>query len=181
MWQYIILFYRYLMQFLCSEHWLPVSSHQVIRHYHGHLSACYGLALHPTIDVLVTCGRDSTARVWDMRTKANIHTLTGHSNTIASVVCQAAEPQVSEGLCVFGFSINEELCIFNHHYSLMCTFHLIYVVKCPLIYAHFSFFLIHKILILYLQMCFFSCLYFTVLSGFHFILFSSVLDGLPAL
>ncbi|KAG0728184.1 Pleiotropic regulator 1 [Chionoecetes opilio] len=66
---------------------------KVIRHYHGHLSACYGLALHPTIDVLVTCGRDSTARVWDMRTKANIHTLTGHSNTIASVVCQAAEPQ----------------------------------------------------------------------------------------
>lgn len=52
------------------------------------------MALHPTIDVLVTCGRDSTARVWDMRTKANIHTLTGHTNTVASVVCQAAEPQV---------------------------------------------------------------------------------------
>lgn len=67
---------------------------QVIRHYHGHLSACYGLALHPTIDVLVTCGRDSTARVWDMRTKANIHTLSGHTNTVASVICQAAEPQV---------------------------------------------------------------------------------------
>lgn len=67
---------------------------QVIRHYHGHLSAVYSMALHPTIDVLVTCGRDSTARVWDMRTKANIHTLTGHTNTVASVVCQAAEPQV---------------------------------------------------------------------------------------
>ena len=69
-------------------------SWQVIRHYHGHLSAVYSMALHPTIDVLVTCGRDSTARVWDMRTKANIHTLTGHTNTVASVVCQAAEPQV---------------------------------------------------------------------------------------
>jgi hypothetical protein len=26
---------------------------QVVRHYHGHLSAVYALALHPTIDVLV--------------------------------------------------------------------------------------------------------------------------------
>lgn len=68
---------------------------QVIRHYHGHLSAVYTLALHPNIDVLVTAGRDATCRVWDMRTKANVHTLTGHTNTVASVVCQAAEPQVS--------------------------------------------------------------------------------------
>lgn len=67
---------------------------QVIRHYHGHLSAVYSLTLHPTIDVLVTAGRDATARVWDMRTKANVHTLTGHTNTIASVISQAAEPQV---------------------------------------------------------------------------------------
>lgn len=36
---------------------------QVVRHYHGHLSAIYSLDLHPTIDVLVTCGRDATARV----------------------------------------------------------------------------------------------------------------------
>ena len=36
---------------------------QVIRHYHGHLSACYALDIHPTIDVLLTCGRDATARV----------------------------------------------------------------------------------------------------------------------
>ncbi|TSL54339.1 Pleiotropic regulator 1 [Bagarius yarrelli] len=56
---------------------------QVIRHYHGHLSAVYDLDLHPTIDVLVTCSRDATARVWDIRTKANAHTLTGsHDTTI---------------------------------------------------------------------------------------------------
>ncbi|KAI8421938.1 hypothetical protein MSG28_009853, partial [Choristoneura fumiferana] len=36
---------------------------KVIRHYHGHLSAVYTLALHPTIDVLVSAGRDATARV----------------------------------------------------------------------------------------------------------------------
>lgn len=67
---------------------------QVIRHYHGHLSAVYSIALHPNIDVLVTAGRDSTGRVWDMRTKANVHTLVGHTNTVASVICQTAEPQV---------------------------------------------------------------------------------------
>ncbi len=39
------------------------SCFQVIRHYHGHLSAVHDISLHPTIDVLVTCGRDSTARV----------------------------------------------------------------------------------------------------------------------
>ena len=67
---------------------------QVIKHYHGHLSAVYAIDLHPTIDVLLTCGRDGTARVWDQRTKACIHTLTGHNNTVADVRCQAAEPQV---------------------------------------------------------------------------------------
>lgn len=67
---------------------------QVIRHYHGHLSAVYTISLHPTIDVLVTAGRDATARIWDMRTKANVHTLTGHTDTIASLACQASEPQV---------------------------------------------------------------------------------------
>ena len=42
---------------------------QVIRHYHGHLSGVYSLAVHPTLDVLMTGGRDAVCRVWDMRTK----------------------------------------------------------------------------------------------------------------
>ena len=33
-------------------------------------------------------------KVWDMRTKACIHTLTGHTSTVAVVRSQAAEPQV---------------------------------------------------------------------------------------
>lgn len=70
---------------------------KVIRHYHGHLSAIHDLALHPTLDVLMSCGRDSTIRVWDMRTKANIHTLTGHTNTVASIATQATEPQIISG------------------------------------------------------------------------------------
>jgi hypothetical protein len=35
----------------------------VIRHYHGHLSGVFSLALHPLLDVLITGGRDSVARV----------------------------------------------------------------------------------------------------------------------
>ena len=55
------------------------------------------LDLHPTIDILCSVGRDAVCRVWDMRTKANIMTLGGHTNTIASVSCQAVEPQIVTG------------------------------------------------------------------------------------
>ena len=33
-----------------------------------------------------------------MRTKAQVHCLTGHTNTVAEVRCQAAEPQVCDTL-----------------------------------------------------------------------------------
>lgn len=36
---------------------------KVIRHYHGHLSAVFCLSLHPILDILITGGRDSVARV----------------------------------------------------------------------------------------------------------------------
>ena len=67
---------------------------QVIRHYHGHLSAVYALSVHPTLDILCSVGRDASCRVWDMRTKACVHTLTGHTNTVADVKTQATEPQI---------------------------------------------------------------------------------------
>lgn len=41
-----------------------LESNKVIRHYHGHLSACQAISLHPALDILVTCGRDSVARVF---------------------------------------------------------------------------------------------------------------------
>ncbi|KAJ7601742.1 WD40 repeat-like protein [Mycena polygramma] len=66
----------------------------VLHHYHGHLSGVYALSLHPTLDILVTAGRDASARVWDMRTKAQIHVLSGHTATVADVKCQESEPQV---------------------------------------------------------------------------------------
>ena len=40
-----------------------LEQNRVVRHYHGHLSAVYACALHPTLDVLVTAGRDATLRV----------------------------------------------------------------------------------------------------------------------
>ncbi|XP_044714788.1 WD domain, g-beta repeat domain-containing protein [Hirsutella rhossiliensis] len=74
-----------------------LETNKVIRHYHGHLSGVYTLSLHPTLDVLVTGGRDGVARVWDMRTRSNIHVLSGHTQTVADVKCQEADPQVITG------------------------------------------------------------------------------------
>lgn len=67
----------------------------MIRNYHGHLSGVYALALHPSLDLLMTGGRDSTCRVWDMRTKLQVFALSGHTNTVAAIVSQATDPQVS--------------------------------------------------------------------------------------
>jgi len=71
-----------------------LESNTVIRHYHGHLSGVYTLALHPNLDVLVTGGRDGAARVWDMRTRSNVHVLSGHTGTVSDLVCQDSDPQV---------------------------------------------------------------------------------------
>jgi pleiotropic regulator 1 len=71
-------------------------ANKVNRYDHGHLSGVYALSLHPTPDVLVTSGRDASARVWDMRTKAQIHVLSGHTGTVADVKSQDY-PQVITG------------------------------------------------------------------------------------
>jgi WD40 repeat protein len=55
------------------------------------------VSVHPTLDVLVTGGRDASVRVWDMRTRANIFTLTGHQSTVADVKTQASDPQIISG------------------------------------------------------------------------------------
>ncbi|KAJ0444338.1 putative transcription factor WD40-like family [Helianthus annuus] len=58
----------------------------VIREYHGNLSGVYCLELHPTIDVLLTNGRDSICRAWDIRSKTQIHALSGHGDTDPQVI-----------------------------------------------------------------------------------------------
>ncbi|EEF38127.1 conserved hypothetical protein [Ricinus communis] len=42
---------------------------KVIWTYHGHLSGVYCLSLHPDDKYLLTGGRDSVCRVWDIRTR----------------------------------------------------------------------------------------------------------------
>lgn len=97
-----------------------LETNKVIRSYHGHLSGVYSLSLHPTLDVLVTAGRDASARVWDMRTKANIHVLTGHTATVADVKCQDSDPQIITGSMdstiryVFLLGLHSELKILIH-------------------------------------------------------------------
>ncbi|KAJ0682683.1 putative transcription factor WD40-like family [Helianthus annuus] len=82
---------------LKSPKWLAVSTRhsymfsagddkQVIREYHSHLSGVYCLALHPTIDVLLTDGCDSICRAWDIRSKTQIHVLSGHGDTDPQVI-----------------------------------------------------------------------------------------------
>jgi pleiotropic regulator 1 len=50
--------------------------------------------MHPKLDVLVTGGRDTTTRVWDIRTKAEVHVLKGHTNAVTCVDTQSSDPQV---------------------------------------------------------------------------------------
>ena len=61
---------------------------KVIRNYHGHLSGVYCLKIHDALNVLISGGRDSAARVWDIRVRKQIHALVGHSHTVGSIVTQ---------------------------------------------------------------------------------------------
>lgn len=72
----------------------PPTPAQVIRNYHGHLSGVYSLALHPTLDLLMTGGRDSVCRVWDIRSRTQVFVLSGHTNTVASILTEKVDPQV---------------------------------------------------------------------------------------
>ena len=66
---------------------------KVIRHYHGNLSGMYTLSsLHPTLDILITVGREASTRIWDMRTKAQTQVLAGSAATVADVKCRESEP-----------------------------------------------------------------------------------------
>ncbi|OMP03189.1 hypothetical protein COLO4_10588 [Corchorus olitorius] len=70
----------------------------VIKSYHGHSSGIYCLALHPTNDnILVTGGRDSVCRVWDIRSRQQTLALSGHDNTVCSVLTRPTDPQVVTG------------------------------------------------------------------------------------
>jgi hypothetical protein len=77
-----------------------LTENKVIRNYHGHLSGGYCINLLESQagpNVLLTGGRDSCARVWDIRTTAEVAVLAGHNQTVASIQCQTVLPQVITG------------------------------------------------------------------------------------
>ena len=45
----------------------------------------------------MTGGRDSTARVWDVRVRRQVHSLVGHGHTVGSIITQEFEPHVVTG------------------------------------------------------------------------------------
>jgi pleiotropic regulator 1 len=67
-----------------------LEQNKVTRHYHGHQSGVWTLALHPRLDMLMTGGRDAACRVWDVRTSAEVMTLVGHEGTVMSIATQQA-------------------------------------------------------------------------------------------
>lgn len=74
-----------------------LEQNQIVRHFHGHLSGVYCLAMHPTENLIVTGGRDSVARVWDIRSKEQIHCLTGHTDTVGALLCMEGKSQLVTG------------------------------------------------------------------------------------
>lgn len=55
-----------------------------------------------------------------MRTKANIHTLVGHTNTVASVVTQATDPQIITGshdstIRLWDLAAGKSVCTLTNH------------------------------------------------------------------
>ena len=74
-----------------------------------------------------------------MRTKASVHTLSGHTNAVATLRCQAAEPQIITGM-IHTFQVYS---ISYQHALLLYTFH-IYCDSCFVLYiqcfsVHFKF------------------------------------------
>jgi len=45
----------------------------------------------------MTGGRDSVCRVWDVRTKNQVHVLSGHDGTVGCVKTNSTDPQVITG------------------------------------------------------------------------------------
>merc|ERR1719354_1379236 len=78
------------------------------------------MKLHPTLDILVSGGRDSTCRVWDMRTKRQVQVLTGHIQTVASVECLPIDPQIITGsedstIKLWDLAVGKTITTLTHH------------------------------------------------------------------
>ena len=71
----------------CIYCW-DLTRNAIVRDFHGHLSGIYCLSLHPSLDIFATGSRDSTARIWDIRSRQTAFVLEGHDMTIFDVLMQ---------------------------------------------------------------------------------------------
>ncbi|CAI7568527.1 unnamed protein product [Penicillium bialowiezense] len=99
---------RHPYLFSCGEDKMvkcwDLETNKVIRHYHGHLSG----------------GRDGVCRVWDMRTRSNVHVLGGHKGTVADIKCQDADPQIISGsldstVRLWDLAAGKSMGVLTHH------------------------------------------------------------------
>ena len=75
----------------------------------------------------MTGGRDSVCRVWDMRSKVQAHVLSGHEDTVCSILSQASDPQVTFG-CVMPRWVGGEMGASFTHTSVHLYLH--YICDC---------------------------------------------------
>ena len=62
-------------------------------------------------------------QIWDMRTKACIHTLTGHTDTVSSVACRTMDPQVRHHIMhstsvVYVAALNDAMPVYKSLHSV---------------------------------------------------------------
>ena len=94
---------RTTYMFSCAEDKMvkcwDLEQNKVVRHYHGHLSGVYALALHPTLDLLVPQAATAWRACGTCERRA-VHVLAGHQNTVGAVLTNAVDPQTGSNDCM---------------------------------------------------------------------------------
>ncbi|KAI3729315.1 hypothetical protein L6452_17970 [Arctium lappa] len=84
-----------LMERISRPVWhAPWKNYRVIS---GHLGCVRSIAFDPSNQWFCTGSADRTIKVWDIRSKMQIHALSGHADTVCSVFTRSMDPQVVTG------------------------------------------------------------------------------------